>query len=84
MAVAKKTTEEGGRASGKAPVHRNSTKKTASSKTKSAAKSEETKKNNLEKLIEFKDHQAFETGIIIVVMGIISFLLYLSYFSLAD
>ncbi len=80
--LARKTSKSSfaGRNAGKG---KNGTRRSSASKTKKTGKGTDTGKKNLERINEFRDYQAFETGITIVVMGIVSFLLYLSFFSLA-
>ncbi|MBR1740322.1 MAG: hypothetical protein IJ733_00335, partial [Lachnospiraceae bacterium] len=87
MAVARKTTEVGERSersarqgTGRAKTS-GRTKKTGTSKN--GKKSAEVRKKNRDTINEYRDHQAFETGITIAVVAIVSLLLYLSYFSLA-
>lgn len=62
----------GGRSTGK--------KKASSGRKKTTAGQ---RQNNIEAMQEYQDHQAFEVGITIFVIGILAVIFYLSYFGLA-
>ena len=52
------------------------------STSKTKARKEKVRQQKIEDVNEYKDKEAFETGVVLIVMAIIAVFLYLSYFGL--